>query len=104
MKDLTTPKIGTTCPALVNENYQYHLSDDCEPFCVCSLNNQPCKGRRIVDPEDHSSQFFSRAKCMISQRGLESCPVFGVSKETFGHIIKDKMRQELDAKIKNLGT
>jgi hypothetical protein len=103
MKDLSTPQIGTTCPALRNENYEYHLSGDCKPFCICSLNDQPCKGRRIEDPNDQSSQFFSRGKCMISQSGLKSCPVYGASKETFAQIIKDKMQKALDEKLKGVG-
>lgn len=103
MEDLITPQIGTTCPALTNENYEYHLSGDCKPFCICSLNDQPCKGRIIADPDDQSSQFFSRGKCMISQSGLKSCPVYGASKETFAQIIKDKMQKELDKKLKAVG-
>lgn len=101
--DLTIPAIGTTCPALTNENYSYHLSGDCEVFCICSLNDQPCKGRRIEDPGNQSSRFFSRGKCMISQEGLKSCPVYGSSKETFKQIIKDKMQKELAEKLKNVG-
>jgi len=103
MEDLTTPQIGTTCPALTNENYEYRLSGDCKPFCICSLNDQPCTGRSIEDPEDRSSNFFSRGKCMISQRGLKRCPVFGASNETFAQIIKDKMQKELDEKLKHIG-
>lgn len=104
MEDLTTPKIGTTCPGLIEENYDYHLSGNCQKFCLCMLNNQPCKGRRIEDPENRSSHFFSRGKCMISQSGLKSCPVYGASKETFVTIIKEKMQKELDEKIKSINS
>lgn len=100
--DLITPQIGATCPALTNENYEYHLSGDCKPFCICSLNDKPCIGRRIDDPEDRSSQFFSRGKCMISKSGLKSCPVYGASKEVFTQIIKDKMNKQLEEKLNNL--
>lgn len=101
--DLKIPQIGTTCPALTNENYEYHLSGDCKNFCICSLNNKPCKGRRIGDPDGASSDFFSRGKCMVSINGLKSCPVHGISKETFVLILKDKMQKELDDKLRNLG-
>lgn len=100
--DLYTPEIGTTCPALTNENYEYHLSDDCKPFNICSLNNQPCKGRVIADPENRTSQFFSKAKCMISKKGLNSCPVYGCSNKVFKLIIREKMEKELNEKLKNL--
>lgn len=99
-KDISTPKIGTTCPALINENYKYHLSGDCEDFCICSINGRPCTGRVIRDPDDQSSQFFSRAKCMISQNGLNKCPLYGVSEQIFTQIIKDKMQKELEEKLK----
>lgn len=100
MDDLYTPEIGTTCPALSNENYEYHLAGDCKVYCICTLNDQPCKGRVISDPEDRSSQFFGRGKCMISKSGLKSCPAYGLSKETFTLIVKDKMQKELEQKLK----
>jgi hypothetical protein len=101
-KDLFTPEIGKTCPALTNENYEYHLSGDCRPFCICSLNDQPCKGRVIDDPEDRTSQFFSRAKCMMSKEGLNSCPVYGSSLQVFELIIKEKAEKQLQSKLNNL--
>lgn len=102
MEDLITPQIGTTCPAMTNENYGYHLSGDCKQFCICSLTNKQCTGIRVADPDDASSQFFSRGKCMVSQKGLKSCPVYGVSKETFAQIIKDKAEKELQEKLNAL--
>ena len=102
MNELRIPQIGTTCPALTNENYDYHLSGDCRKFCICTLNNQPCTGRRIEDPNNQSSQFFSRGRCMIDDAGLKKCPVYGSSKETFAKIIKDKMQKELEEKLKNI--
>jgi hypothetical protein len=102
MEDLITPQIGTTCPAMTNENYDYHLSGDCRQFCICSLTNKPCLGIYIADPEDRSTQFFSRGKCLVSQKALKTCPVYGASKETFAQIIKDKSQKELDEKLKAL--
>jgi hypothetical protein len=40
---------------------------------------------------------------MVSINGLKSCPVYGISKETFVSILKDKMQKELDDKLRNLG-
>jgi len=94
--DLITPQIGTTCPALKKEDYEYHLSGDCTSYCICLLTNKPCIGRRIADPQDRTSQFFSRAKCMISQKGLHDCPIYGVSKDLFVEIFKDKANQEIN--------
>jgi hypothetical protein len=102
MSDVRVPDVGTTCPALINENYEYHLSGDCRSFCICSLNNQACKGRVVRDPDELTGRFFQRGRCMISQKGLESCPVYGASKEVFVQILKDKMQNELDLKIKNI--
>lgn len=90
------------CPALTNENYEYHLSGDCNKFCICSLNNLPCKGRIIQDPEDASSNFFSRGKCVIDKDKIKTCPAYGLSKESFILIIKDKAQKELDGKLKNI--
>lgn len=104
MKDLITPAIGTTCAALINENYDYHLSGDCDPFCICILNGRACHGRVIEDPDDQSTRFFSRGKCLISQSGLKSCPIYGASKETFVQIIKDKAQKELEEKLKSVKT
>jgi len=101
--DFKTPQIGTTCPVLTNENYEYHLSGDCNPYCICSLNNLPCRGRVIEDPEVQTSRFISRAKCMISESVIKRCPVYGLSKETFALIIKEKMQKELDEKLRNIG-
>ena len=106
MKDenVITPKIGETCPALTKENYKYHLSGDSAKFCRCMVNDEPCKGRIIDDPDDQSSQFFSRGKCMIDMEKIKKCPLYGSSKETFAAIIKDKAKKELDEKLKQLGT
>ena len=94
-------KIGTTCPALTKENYEYHLSGDARDYCRCILNDRACTGRVISDPDDASSRFFSRGKCSIEQKGLEKCPLYGSSKETFRQIIKDKAEKELEDKLKH---
>ena len=98
-KKVKTPEIGTTCPALVKENYEYHLSGDCDEFCLCSINDKPCRGRVIGDPEDASSRFFSRGMCNIDLKKIKRCPVYGVSKETFEAIIRDRAQRELDEKL-----
>ncbi len=96
------PRIGATCPALQNENYEYHLSGDCRKFCTCLLNGEGCKGRTIEDPEDRSSNFFSRGKCNIDLEEINKCPLYGASKETFISLVKDKSQKELDEKLRNI--
>lgn len=96
------PLIGTTCPALTNENYGYHLSGDCKEFCICSITGNKCFGRTIEDPKDASSQFFSRAMCNIDENEIKKCPLYAVTKETFALIIKDRMMKELDEKLKHI--
>lgn len=102
MGEYRVPVIGETCPALINENYDYHLSGDCAEFCICSLNGLACTGRVISDPDDTSSQFFSRGKCMINQKGLERCPLYGASKETFVQVLRDKAQKELNEKLEHI--
>lgn len=53
------------CPGLINENYEYHLSGDCSPFCKCAITGRDCMGKTVQDPEDRSSQFFSRGKVVM---------------------------------------
>jgi len=67
---------GITCPALTKENYEYHLSGDAASFCICILNELPCKGRVIRDPDHQSSQFFSRGKCVIDMDKIITCPMY----------------------------
>ena len=98
-KKIPVPEIGTTCPALANENYEYHLSGDCEEFCTCSITGNGCFGRIISDPLDYTSEFFLRAMCNIDKREIKRCPVYGVSKETFAAIIKDRAEKELNKKL-----
>ena len=96
---MKTPEIGATCPALVKENYEYRLSGDCDEFCRCSINDEACVGRIIRDPEDRSSRFFSRGRCGIDMKEIKTCPVYGVSKETFEALIRDRAQRELDEKL-----
>ena len=99
-KKIPVPEIGTTCPALSKENYEYHLSGDAEAFCICSVSGHKCAGRTIEDPLNYSSQFFSRGMCNIDFEKIKRCPLYGVSKETFALIVKDRMEKELNEKLK----
>lgn len=90
------------CPALTNENYDYHLSGDCRDYCLCLINGNACIGRVIDDPEERSSQFFSREKCSIDKDKIKSCPVFGSSIEIIKLIIKERQESILKDKLENL--
>lgn len=103
MGKLITPQIGTTCPALIDENYEYHLSGDATKFCKCAVTEKACVGRVISDPEDRSSQFFSRGKCMINQSELLNCALYGASKEVIVETIKHRHNLKLEEKLKQLG-
>jgi len=97
-----TPVIGTTCPALTKENYKYHLSGDCDEFCRCSITEKPCLGREISDPDDQTSRFFSRGKCSINLNKIKKCPLYGVSKETFQAVLKDRAQREFEEKVNQI--
>ena len=99
MEKLRQPVVGTTCPALTDENYEYHLSGDSAKFCRCSINDEPCVGMVVRDDEDRSSRFFSRGRCWIDMEEIKTCPIYGVSKETFEAIIRDRAQRELDEKL-----
>jgi len=101
-KKVKNTVIGETCPALTNENYDYHLSGDCNKYCKCLLNDKKCIARIIDDPDDASSQFVSRAKCLIDKNKLNDCPVYGMSNETFKLILTDKTQSELQKKLELL--
>ena len=98
-----TPQIGKTCPALTKEDYEYHLSGDTdERYCLCILNDEPCKGRVVADTDDQSSQFFSRARCYINTEKIKSCPLYGMGKETFKQILKERHEKLLNEKLNEL--
>lgn len=37
MKAIDIPEIGTRCPALIKEDYEYPLSGDCNGLCIVPL-------------------------------------------------------------------
>ena len=92
---------GTICPALIKEDYEYHLGNAAE-FCICTLNNEGCKGRVISDPDDLSSQFFSRGKCSIDMEKIKRCPVYGCSASTLKLILKEKLEKEMNEKLNSI--
>jgi len=102
MAKVKAPEIGTTCPALTNENYKYHLSGDAADYCICAITGNGCFGRVISDPDDQSSQFFSRGKCSIDLEEIKRCPLYGVSKETFQTVLKDRAQQEFNEKVNQI--
>lgn len=94
---------GTICPALKNEDYEYGLSGDvADEKCLCVLNDEPCMGRVIIDPDDQSSQFFSRGKCAFDMDEIKKCPAYGLSKETLKLILKEKVEKETEEKLNQL--
>jgi hypothetical protein len=103
MKNIENTVISTTCPALINENYEYHLSGDCRKYCSCMIHNKQCIGIYIEDPEDRSNHFFSRAKCAIDTEEIKKCPLYGSSKAQFIQLVKEKSQKELDEKLKIIG-
>ena len=90
------------CNGLTNENYDYHLSGDCLDFCKCVVTNKRCIGMEVKDPDDQSSQFFSRGKNIPVDNLLKKCPMFGLSVEAFQMIVKEKSELELKEKLKTI--
>jgi hypothetical protein len=91
------------CPALTNQNYEYHFSGDCAPFCKCSITGNDCIGKTVDDPEDRSSQFFSRGKVIMDVSRGKRCPLYGASKGIISGLLKEKTERELEQKLENLG-
>lgn len=56
----------------------------------------------IDDPDNRSSPFFSRGKCMVDKDAINQCPVYGCSKEIFASIIREKMEKELEVKLSGI--
>ena len=90
------------CPALIDLNYEYHLSGDAAKFCRCVMNNEPCVGRIVTDPDELSSDYFSRGKCSIDLERIKKCPMYGISAETFKIVLKEKQEMELNEKLNNI--
>lgn len=101
-ENLITPEVGSTCPALSNENYEYHLFDDAGEYCICNVTEKPCIGRVVIDIENRSSRFFAKGKCMINVERLNNCPLFGAPKNVVKEVIKARNEKELNKKIKKL--
>lgn len=95
--------MGKICNGLIKEDYDYHLSGDCYGYCHCVVTNKRCVGIDVDDPEDRSSQFFSRGKNIPNEEKLKKCPMFGLSVETFQSIVKEKLTLELEHKINQIG-
>ena len=91
-----------SCPGLINENYEYHLSGDCSPFCKCAITGRDCTGKTVQDTEDRSSQFFSRGKVVMEVAEGEKCPLYGASKEIISSVLKDRAERDLKEKLRNL--
>jgi hypothetical protein len=89
------------CPALKDENYEYHLSGNAyNDYCKCALTGNRCIGFVVEDPDDRSSQFFSRGKNVLDENKIKKCPVYGCSVETFKAIMKDRAEREFNEKMK----
>lgn len=95
--------MGKICNGLINEDYDYKLSGDCLAFCKCVVTNKRCIGMTVQDPDDQSSQFFSRGKNVPVESKLKSCPLFGLSVESFQKIVEEKTEMDLKEKLKLIG-
>lgn len=102
MGKIKKPKKGTVCTALINEDYDYHLSGDTERYCTCAITNERCIGMEIDDPDDQSSQFFSRARNIPSQKKLLRCPAYNCSKEIVELLVKGRMEIEMSKRLENI--
>lgn len=82
------------CSALTKVDRDYHLSGDCEEFFICGITGRACIVREISDPDDQSSQFFSRAKCSFDPDEAANCPAYGIDKETQKILLKARADAE----------
>jgi hypothetical protein len=87
------------CPAIQNYDVDYHLSGDAYSYCTCALTNKHCLGFEVLDPDDQSSQFFSRGKNVFNERKAQNCPVYGASVETIAQLIKERSEKETQNKL-----
>lgn len=102
MSNYVTPVIGQTCPALTKENYECALSGDLGNRYICALTDKPCIAKVYADPDNQSSEFFSRAKVMLDPKRFDDCPCYGISKDTFKTILKERSDKKLQEKLNNL--
>lgn len=99
----TPSEMGTICPALKNEDYEYGLSGDVgDEKCLCVITDNPCFGRVLIDSDDQSSQFFSRARCTFDMDKIKRCPAYGLSKETLQIILKKRVEKESNEKLNQI--
>lgn len=96
------PVPGTICNGLIKEDYDYHLSGDCSDFCHCILTDKYCIGMTVQDPEDQSTDFFSRGRNIPDDNRLKKCPTYGCSPETFKIILNEKKESDLKKKLELL--
>ena len=100
--DIFIPEAGTTCHALINENYETMLSGECNKFCTCAITERQCSGAYIDDSEDASSQFVSRARNHMSNRRLNSCPMYGLSREIYVLAVKERAQKKLEETLSKM--
>ena len=84
------------CTALTNENYEYRLSGDNNDYCICTLNDRKCIGIDVEDPNNQSSQFFSKGKNVINEKNMQNCPAYGCTKEVITLILEGKTKNKLE--------
>lgn len=90
------------CNALIKEIFKYQFSEDCNNSCLCSLTNLRCIAIEIADPENRSSQFFSRAKNIFNKNKAQYCPLYGQSEEKIKELMIEKIKKENDEKLSNI--
>lgn len=100
--DLFIPEAGTTCHALINENYETMLSGECHKYCTCAITEKQCSGAYLQDDEDASSRFVSRARNHMSQFRLNSCPMYGLSREIYILAVKERAQKKLEETLSKM--
>lgn len=101
--DIYSPEHGTTCPALINEDYEYKFSDDCRKFCTCAITGSQCIGTVVADSEEASTNMFSRAKCHMSTKKLNQCPMYGLPKDLYIQAVKHRAELKLQDTLNQMG-
>jgi len=90
------------CEALVNRNSEYRLSGDLGDYFLCAITGRACIGKIILDEDDLSSQFFSRAHAKIDMDALKNCASYGITKEELPEVIRRRKEKEAEDLINNL--